>query len=216
MNAVTFCLGGGPLQRETKDRDARQKLGCSRRSRAAVGNVGTGCTFWYLLHMAEVCPCVQLSLCSSCLQSCPVVGCSALSLVLLLMCVMWSGRRARSCCPSLPVPQQAQSLAEIVGGRIHLQESMREHLAARTQNPAHGGQEEDRVPNSSFITTKLPLNCRWTRRRAQRAQITGAQPHLLPDQTWNKIQRPEERTAFLSFPLSVSRLGTSDRRSIGD
>lgn len=116
-------LSGRWSTSETRDRDAGQKLGCNRRSRATVGNIGTGCTFWYLLHMAEVCLCAVV----------PVVGCSALSLVLLLMCVMWSGRRlalvARPCLFRRP-----QSLAEIVGGRIHLQLSMREQPEPRTQH----------------------------------------------------------------------------------
>lgn len=47
---------------------------------------------------------------------------------------------------------------------------------------------------------QLPLNCRWTRRRAQRAQITGAQPHLSPRSNLEQIQRAERRTAsFFRF-----------------
>lgn len=79
VNAV--ILAWAVLLVEELVQDARQKLGCNRRSGAAVGNVWNGLhIFVGTARIAEVCPVLSV--------------CGRARWLLLLAVLVWSGRRA--------------------------------------------------------------------------------------------------------------------------
>lgn len=180
VDAVIFAWAKCHYQRPRQD--ARQKLGCNRRSRAAVGNVWNGLAH-LVLHRAEVCPARAVGCCFwRCSVCCSVVRAQALF--------------ARPC-SHRPISGRNRRRPD------SSQESMREQPEPRTQH-----RTAKRKTGFQFIITTSPLNCRWTQRRAQGAQITGTAS------TSSRSNPGGARTRGPAFfvPVSFSRLGTSDRQ----
>lgn len=184
LGVSAVILAWAVLLVEELVQDARQKLGCNRRSRAAVGNVWNGLHIWYCTHSRSL-------FCALCLRACPLVA--------FACCVV----RAQSSCRPFPClfPQanlwQKSSAAGFIS-RNQCVNSQNPEPSTRTAKRKTGFQFQFII--TSCLSTAVGQGAELREHRSQ------AQPHLLPDQTRTEQEGREERpfSFLLSFPLVLA------------